>query len=83
MIGDRSSRGDEEVAQSFDNEVDLLARRPTPQTEADSAHAHLGRDTHGRKNRRQLDPAGVTRRSRRGGDTIEPVQYLGTDPTNE
>src|SRR5262245_62102132 len=82
MTGDRSSRSDEEVGQTLDNEVDVLARRRTPETEADGAHAHLRRDTHGVQNRRQLDPAGVTRRSRRGRDTIEPLQYLGTDPTN-
>src|SRR5262249_24133186 len=83
MTGDRSSRGDEEVGQTLDNEVDVLARRRPPETEADGAHAHPGRDTHGVQNRRELDPAGVTRRSRRGRDTIEPLQYLGTGPANE
>ena len=71
------------VGQTFDHCVDFIARRCAPEAEADGAHAHLGRDAHRFQNRRQLDAAGVTRRSRRGRDTIEPRQYLGADPADE
>ena len=77
------SRGVKCVFQTGDHGVDFVARRCTPEAEADGAHAHFGRDAHRLQHRRQLDAAGVTCRSRRGRDAIEPRQYLGADPADE
>ena len=42
-----------------------------------------GVDAHRLQNRRQFDAAGMTCRSSRGGNTIEPRQYLGADLADE
>jgi hypothetical protein len=78
-----SSCGGKQVTETFDDRIDVVARGPAAKTEADSAHAHLGRDIHGGQDRRQLDTTGVTRRPRRSRHAIQSRQYLAADPTDE
>src|SRR5262249_49645597 len=59
--------------------IDLVGGGRSPETEANRADPDRGRHAHGFENRRQLDPAGMARRSGRRGDAGKPRQDLGAD----
>ena len=63
--------------------VDFRFGRRSAETEADRPHAHLGRDSHGLENRRQLDMAAVARGPRRGGNTIKPRKEIRANLADE
>src|SRR5215472_144105 len=77
------SRLGKEISQTFDNHFDFVRCGRASKAEADGTHSDFGRDVHGFQNRRQLDAARMTGRSRCDGNAIESRQYLGADLSDE
>src|SRR5579875_2962623 len=66
-------------AQLIDDPLDLVLGRTASEAEADSAHADLGSDAHGLKDRRQRNLTGMASRAGRSGDIRHLRQDLGAD----